>query len=319
MNYLELRKKYWIENVLIKKIIDWFLWIWLIKYSTDVEKMINEVLNKDTNEIITIKNFLDINLKYYWFILKEELRYLVNFDKNNFLLDDLSNKWYYFIETIKENYLNKLKTKFFDDLIATEVFNILSNFNNNLSFVVGWFIRDTLIWKNAKDIDFVTNISIEQLKDVFKKYWFEVKTVWEHFWVLMVSKNWKNFEIANFRKDLKNKWFWATEIEIWTFEDDFMRRDFNINSLYYNPIKWILLDPNKWFDDLINKRFKFIWNPEDRIREDVIRILRVFKFMKKGFSPSKNTLSAARNNFKLLCTMWNYDRIEQEIEKILFI
>jgi len=319
-NYKELKRQYWIENILVKLLIQWFLSTWLIKW-TNFDDVVNNILTTNFNdEIILIKRNDNFEFRLYAYQAQQELRKLVDPDYS--ILMDNNAEPFSFIKNMQELYFDKLTDSFLKQPIVTrETMSLLNSFKNNLSFIVGGFVRDALSWRIAKDVDFVTDIPIDQLKTVFINNWFEIKEIGEHFGVLMVMKNNEKFEIALFRKDLYNEgvnWRGASDIDIWNIEDDFKRRDFTINSLYYNPFQDVLLDPNEWFLDLINNQFRFIWNPEDRIKEDVLRILRVYKFMKKWFTPTKETLGSIRQKFWLLCEMWNPERIRTEIEKLIF-
>jgi len=189
----------------------------------------------------------------------------------------------------------------------------LSDFNilEDKIFIVGGFIRDVFADFPSKDIDLVTSLSIEELIKLYPK----ADLTGKHFGVL----RYKGFEIATFRKDLNNKHLGATDTKHSTFEEDYKRRDFTFNALYFNIKTKKLLDPTgKGILDSINKEINFIGNPKDRINEDVIRLLRILKFKKKGFNISNKTLKSFRTNFSLLCQYGNPERIREHIEDLIF-
>lgn len=193
--------------------------------------------------------------------------------------------------------------------VTKEVIEILT-FSEN-SYIVGGFVRDA--FKNPKDIDFVTDIPISNLKELFTKENFTVKNVGEHYLVLMVSKNGENFEISNFRKDKDN-----SKGEIGTIQEDAQRRDFTINALYCNLISKNVIDPNRTgLNDLQNEILKFIGNPQHRIEEDYNRVFRFYRFVSKGFKPNKNCLSDIRRNFEKALKETSSERIRNEIERIV--
>ena len=192
---------------------------------------------------------------------------------------------------------------------------------SNKSFIVGGAIRDIILDIKPKDFDIVTDIPYDKLKEIFKEY--PQKEVGKHFKVLTVKINDKQFEIANFRKDIykETKGSGADEVEIGTLKDDIQRRDFDVNCLYYNPFREypILIDGNQTgLLSLHKNEFKFVGKSEDRIKEDVLRLLRIGKLKKKGLMPTKETMKAFRNNFHLLCELGNPERIREHIEDLCF-
>ena len=75
-----------------------------------------------------------------------------------------------------------------------------------------------------------------------------------------------------------------------TQEEDAARRDFTINAMYYNPANQLLLDYHGGMDDLKNRTLKIIGDPEQRYREDPVRMLRIVRFAAKlGFSIDQAT------------------------------
>lgn len=59
-----------------------------------------------------------------------------------------------------------------------------------------------------------------------------------------------------------------------TIEQDFARRDFSINTLYYQPRKGIVLDFCKAIDDVKSKTLRLLGDPVQRFEEDPVRMLR---------------------------------------------
>ena len=200
-----------------------------------------------------------------------------------------------------------------------KVINILSSISDN-SYMVGGSIRDILLFKKPKDFDFVTDISYDTLVNVFKDNGFSIKEAGKQFLVLIVSKDGQDFEIANFRKDGTYKDGRRPEfVEIGTIFDDAQRRDFTINALYFNLKDSQLEDPNlQGIFDIKDELLKFIGNPDERINEDKLRVMRFYRFLKKTeFEPDKNSLKAARKNFEVMLKETASERIKNEIENMV--
>ena len=66
-----------------------------------------------------------------------------------------------------------------------------------------------------------------------------------------------------------------------TIEQDFARRDFSINTLYYQPRKGIVLDFCKAIDDVKSKTLRLLGDPVQRFEEDPVRMLRTLRFAAK--------------------------------------
>ena len=203
---------------------------------------------------------------------------------------------------IKMSYSSRVKS-FFESTnnpILSEVASVLKELSPN-SCMVGGSVRDIITYKDPKDFDFVTDVNYDILIKTFKERNFSIKEVGKQFLVLLISKDGQDFEIANFRKDGTYKDGRRPEsVEVGTIFDDAQRRDFTINALYFNLNTRKLLDPNlSGILDIKNKVLKFIGNPEDRIEEDNLRIMRFYRFLDStNFEADKNSLKAVRKNFE---------------------
>ena len=165
------------------------------------------------------------------------------------------------------------------------------NSHNNISEVryVGGCVRKILNKENIDDIDLATNLTPDQVKvclDNSKIKYFE--TGLEHGTITAKIDN-QNFEITTLRKDVKTDGRHAIVEYTTSWEEDALRRDFTINSIY-SDIDGNLYDPNNGHKDLINGIIKFIGEPETRIREDYLRIIRYLRFY-SGYSNADHELN----------------------------
>jgi len=85
------------------------------------------------------------------------------------------------------------------------------------------------------------------------------------------------FEITTFRKDIVTDGRRAVVTYADTMEDDARRRDFTMNALYCDA-DGVVADPLGGLPDLQARRVRFIEDPDQRIKEDYLRILRFFRF-----------------------------------------
>lgn len=205
-------------------------------------------------------------------------------------------------------------------LALLEIMMIVRNKSAN-SYLVGGCVRDMLLGKEPKDFDIVTDASIEELShDLIASGW-EIKGVGDHFLVNVVSKNGYMFEIANFRKEAGfSDGRRPDKVEIGTLEEDAARRDFTINSIYYDPFEGpngSFIDPNNGMKDIQSKTLKFIGKPKDRIKEDYLRVFRFYRFLAKlGFKPDDKSLRACREMFTEAHRNTTPERVRMEIERM---
>ena len=87
----------------------------------------------------------------------------------------------------------------------------------------------------------------------------------------------QNFEITTLRKDVKTDGRHAVVEYTTNWKEDSLRRDFSINSIY-SDLDGNLYDPNFGHRDLNVGIIKFIGDPETRIKEDYLRIIRYLRF-----------------------------------------
>ena len=193
------------------------------------------------------------------------------------------------------------------------------NSHNNISEVryVGGCVRKILNKENIDDIDLATNLTPDQVKvclDNSKIKYFE--TGLEHGTITAKIDN-QNFEITTLRKDVKTDGRHAIVEYTTSWEEDASRRDFTINSIY-SDIDGNLYDPNNGHKDLINGIIKFIGEPETRIREDYLRIIRYLRFY-SGYSNvdhELNIIKIIKQNIEGLGKV-SKERQFNELQKII--
>ena len=158
------------------------------------------------------------------------------------------------------------------------IFSVLENQDkgNKLMFV-GGCVRKLLKKELVNDIDIATNLSPDELKNILRENNINfIETGITHGTITVVINKIK-FEITTLRKDVSTDGRHANVEFISDWETDAKRRDFTINAIY-SDLKGEIYDPLGGLKDLENKIVKFIGDPNERIREDYLRILRYFRF-----------------------------------------
>lgn len=200
--------------------------------------------------------------------------------------------------------------------LLLEVFLLLNNESKN-TYLVGGCVRDYLIYKKPNDFDIVTDVPMDIIEKIFTDNDWKVNSTGKAFLVLNISKDGQTYEIANFRKDSKTSDGRRPEkCEIGDLETDSQRRDFTVNAVYYNPINDIFIDPVNGRNDVENRILKFIGKPNERIREDYLRVFRFYRFLTKGFTADKKSLRACRELFQEAYENTTPERVRMELEKI---
>ena len=129
----------------------------------------------------------------------------------------------------------------------------------------------------------------------------------------------RNIQVTSFRKDIRT-FGRAADIEfVENIEEDAKRRDFTINA-FYCSYDGQIIDPLGNLEDLNKLRLDFIGDPEIRIKEDYLRILRFFRFvavlnLKDENIVSKN-LSIIGKHIDGIGKL-SYEVVAAEIRKIL--
>ena len=159
-----------------------------------------------------------------------------------------------------------------------KIFQSISSYNEWSEVrYVGGCVRKILNNENYDDIDLATNLDPHQIKEcliVNNIKFFE--TGIKHGTITATIEK-QNFEITSLRKDIATDGRHAEVLFTKDWNEDSSRRDFTINSIYAD-IDGNIFDPNDGANDLKNGIVRFIGNPEKRIKEDYLRILRYLRF-----------------------------------------
>ncbi|MDN3441304.1 polynucleotide adenylyltransferase PcnB [Psychrobacter sp. APC 3279] len=155
------------------------------------------------------------------------------------------------------------------------------------AYIVGGGVRDTLLGLRPKDFDAVTDAKPHEIKDVFGK---RCRIIGRRFQLAHVYSGRELIEVATFRgpptSDANtNQDGMILRDNVWgDIQQDFSRRDFSINALYYQPLKGIVHDFCGALDDIDNRIIRLLGNAPVRIEEDPVRLLRALRFKAKlGF------------------------------------
>ena len=202
------------------------------------------------------------------------------------------------------------------DTPVKKIFEAINSFSLNSEIrYVGGCIRKIIKKELVDDIDLATNLTPQQVCESLKNNDIDYyETGIEHGTITAVIDDYK-FEITSLREDVKTDGRHADVRFSTDWKKDASRRDFTINSIY-SDIEGNLFDPFNGKEDLENGFVQFIGNPEQRIKEDYLRILRYLRFY-LGYSKHKHDFKASRLIKKNITGISNLskERLLDELKK----
>ncbi|MCV6588847.1 MAG: polynucleotide adenylyltransferase PcnB [Marinobacterium sp.] len=177
-------------------------------------------------------------------------------------------------------------------------------------YLVGGCIRDLLMGLRPKDFDVATSAEPEKAHELFRRS----RLIGRRFKLLHVRFGREIIEVATFRaahdqdedNDSNKGRQSATGMLVrdnvyGSLADDALRRDFTVNSLYYDLKDHSIIDFAKGYDDLQARVIRMIGDPQERYREDPVRMLRAVRFAAKlDFEIETDTATPIRELAPLL-------------------
>ncbi|HET7672869.1 MAG TPA: polynucleotide adenylyltransferase PcnB [Burkholderiales bacterium] len=147
------------------------------------------------------------------------------------------------------------------------------------AYVVGGAVRDLLLGITPKDFDVATDARPEEIKPLFRR----ALIIGRRFRLVHVIIGGETVEVSTFRAadpDTAEKDEHGRVLRdnvFGTQAEDARRRDFTVNALYYDPATEEVVDFHGGLADLKKRVMRVIGDPEDRYREDPVRMLRAVR------------------------------------------
>ena len=200
---------------------------------------------------------------------------------------------------------------------VAQVFDLFEAYQKNSIFVVGGSIRDALLNREITDIDFATSLEPKTITKILNKENIKFIDVGIDHGTVTAIINERKFEITTFRNDIFTDGRHAQVSFSNSLEEDALRRDFTINAMYLDK-GGNLFDPTDGKKDLENKVVRFIGDPDERIKEDYLRILRYFRFLALfgNISPDAEVMKTITANLDKLSIV-SKERQWNELKSIL--
>ena len=230
----------------------------------------------------------------------------------NNLLDKL------FFRSQNLNYINSGFRDIKKNTAVEKIFTAIHSYSDNSEIrYVGGCVRKIINKEKVDDIDLAVNLKpadvCQALNNKNIKYY---ESGVEHGTITALINNIK-FEITSLRKDIDTDGRHATVEFSDNWKEDASRRDFTINSIYADK-EGSLFDPFDGKKDLLNGIVSFIGDPETRIKEDYLRVLRYIRFF-LSYSKNKHDPRIIRIIKKNLSGVFNIssERLLDEFNKLL--
>ena len=176
------------------------------------------------------------------------------------------------------------------------------------SFLVGGGVRDALLDLNPKDFDIATNASPDEVRALFSN----CRLIGRRFRLAHVRFGREIIEVATFRAASEEKDSHGDSVQdqqgrilrdnvYGTIDEDVWRRDFTCNALYYNIADFSIWDYVGGVKDIEKRRLVLIGEPDKRLREDPVRMLRAVRFAAKlDFTIHKSVVKSMHKHVDLL-------------------
>ena len=181
-------------------------------------------------------------------------------------------------------------------------------------YIVGGYVRDSLLGLKPKDCDFVTNLSYEKLLEIFKE--FHPKEIGKAFGIIQIKYKGTHYEIAKYRKDIgvpEDRR--EQEVEFTdNIMEDLKRRDFTINAVAFDGENYRYVEHA--VEDIMNKNLRFVGEAPERIKEDPLRVMRFIRFLVTKNLNNKNDIKQILPYIPLVKKL-SMERMRDEFSKII--
>lgn len=171
--------------------------------------------------------------------------------------------------------------------ISPNALKVLNRMNSAgyQAYLVGGSVRDLLLHKSPKDFDVSTNATPSQIRHLFRN----ARIIGRRFKLVHILFHREIIEVATFRGHdqededtlVNDKGMLIRDNVYGTLEEDAWRRDFTINSLYYNVMDASIVDYTQGVQDIHARLIRMIGDPATRYQEDPVRMLRAIRFSAK--------------------------------------
>jgi poly(A) polymerase len=192
-----------------------------------------------------------------------------------------------------------------------------SNFEISL---VGGPVRDALLGRSVKDLDFTTNARAADIQKILKPWAEHIWDVGIKFGTVGAKRDGYALEITTYRTEVYDPTSRKPQVNFGdSLIEDLQRRDFTINAVALKLPDFEIVDPHDGITDLINNKLTTPIDPETLFSEDPLRMLRAARFIAKLNLIVDPTIVAAVKKLKERLQVVSKERISDELTKLLLL
>jgi poly(A) polymerase len=188
------------------------------------------------------------------------------------------------------------------------------------AYLVGGGVRDLMMGRRPKDFDIATSAHPHQVRELFRNS----RLIGRRFRLVHVFFGPQNIEVSTFRRRSEeiidpDDPFIRHDNTFGSPEEDAFRRDFTVNALFYDPSTFRVIDYVDGVTDLKDRVIRTVGDPELRMREDPVRMIRAVRFaIKLDFAIESETRGAMERHRSDL-TKASLPRLIEETYRTLMI
>lgn len=204
----------------------------------------------------------------------------------------------------------------FDILIPEDIIKI-SNIFKNYEFqllIIGGAVRDSLLNITPKDYDLVTDAIPDKVEEIMKTAGIKTIPTGKAFGVINVFIGKNEYEIATMRADVGSDGRRPNSVIFSDINTDSQRRDYSCNALYYDLVNKEIIDLVGGIEDIKNGIIRTVGLPEDRFKEDKLRVMRGIRLSARFGSNLDPAIDTALQKDASLCGI-SGERIRDEFIK----
>ena len=218
---------------------------------------------------------------------------------------------------------NNLFIKIFEEEVPI-IHSLLKRIEDNkgVGRLVGGCVRDAILNCKASDIDIATNLYPDLIINIFHNSDFKViPTGIKHGTLTLIYNKTTlpvyKYEVTTLRRDVQCFGRKANIDFTADWQEDALRRDFTFNAMYMD-MNGNIYDYFEGINDLRNGNLRFVGDPEERINEDYLRILRAFRFyVRFGRGDISDRTLSICGKFVSKINFLSGERIKSELFNIL--
>lgn len=206
--------------------------------------------------------------------------------------------------------------------ISSNALKVLNRLNSAgfQAYLVGGSVRDLLLGKVPKDFDIATDATPAQIKNLFRNG----RIIGRRFKLVHIIFHRDIIEVATFRgnegmessQQTNERGMLVRDNVYGSLDEDAWRRDFTVNSLYYNISDASIVDFTGGVKDIQQRSLRMIGDPVIRYQEDPVRMLRAIRFSAKLHFDIEQESAAPLQQLSHLITHVSSSRLFDEVTKL---